>query len=113
MNHNEQQSVLPVNLDKNERLISLAAGLFMVIYGLVRLPLTAVMALIGGGYFLYRAIRGHCYIYAHLGLDQIKQPPEPRLRKVADQQQPNPVDDVLNQTFPTSDAPSWTMGRGQ
>ncbi len=112
MNYSKnQQSVLPINLDKNERLISLAAGLFMVIYGLVRLPLTAVMALIGGSYFIYRAIKGHCHIYAQLGLDKVTEAPSPSIRRTAERQQADVVDAALNQTFPTSDAPAWTMGR--
>jgi uncharacterized membrane protein len=111
--NNKQQSVLPINLDKNERLISLAAGLLMMVYGLVRLPLTAVMALIGGSYLLYRAIKGHCYIYAQLGLDKVKEAPVPHLHRRAERQHVDAVDTTLNQSFPTSDPPAWTMGRDQ
>jgi uncharacterized membrane protein len=108
-----KSTVLPINLDKNERVISLLAGLVMIVYGLVRLPLTAVMALIGGSYFLYRAIKGHCYIYAQLGLDKIKESPTPYLTRTAERQHVNAVDATLNQTFPTSDPPAWMMGRDQ
>jgi uncharacterized membrane protein len=119
-NNDNQQPVLPINLDKNERLISLGVGGLMVAYGLVRLPLTAVMALIAGSYFLYRAIKGYCPIYAQLGLDKIKPAAAPRMFRTAQRQlhdahdaHYDAVDAALNQTFPTSDPPAWTMGRGE
>jgi uncharacterized membrane protein len=112
-NNNKSQSVVPVNLDKNERLVSLVAGVILVVYGFIRLPLTAVAALIGGTYFLYRAIKGYCPIYAQLGLDQINKPTIPRTVHTAERHHPDPIDTTLNQTFPTSDPPAWTMGPGQ
>lgn len=110
---NHSQSILSINLDKNERLISLAAGALMVVYGVIRLPITAVMALIGGAYLLYRAIKGYCPIYAQLGLDQRHKPTPTRMVKTADRHYDDPVDTALHQTFPTSDPPAWTMGRDQ
>jgi len=103
--------VLPVNLDKDERMISLAAGLFMVVYGLVRLPLSAVMALMAGAYFIYRAVKGYCYIYDQLGIGRLTETAVPHQRQTANRQYTDEVDTALNQTFPTSDPPSWMMGR--
>lgn len=111
MANNNYNPVLPVNLDKNERMISLAAGLFMVVYGLVRLPLSAVMALIAGAYFIYRAVKGYCYIYDQLGIDRLTETAVPHRRQTANRQYVDEVDTALNQTFPTSDPPSWMMGR--
>jgi hypothetical protein len=82
-------------------------------YGLVRLPVTAVMALIGGAYLFYRAIKGHCFIYAQLGLNQMNKPTPTRLIKTADRHHTDSVDATLDDSFPTSDPPAWTMGRDQ
>lgn len=110
-NNAKSQSLVTVNLDKNERLVSLVAGVVLVVYGFIRLPLTAVAALIGGTYCLYRAIKGYCPISAQLGLDQLKKPMIPRAAPMAERHRPNPIDTALNETFPTSDPPAWTMGR--
>jgi hypothetical protein len=59
-----------VNVDKNERLLSLVGGGILALYGVARLPLSAVAVVLGGGYLLYRGITGHCYIYRVLDINK-------------------------------------------
>jgi len=62
-----------VNVNKNERLYSLIAGGFLLLYALIRIPFTAVLALGAALYLFFRSIRGFCYIYDQLGLDTATQ----------------------------------------
>lgn len=112
--------ITTINLDKNERLVSFGAGLLMFVYGLVRLPATAVLMLIGGAYLLFRSVKGYCLIYEALGIDrpwtkenlmQVVEPPVLGDAPPAPVDKPDPVTQASWESFPTSDPPSWTMGR--
>lgn len=62
--HHEQ-----INVGESERLVSLAAGSGLALYGLTRGTLGGLgLALIGGG-LLYRGTTGHCACYELLGVD--------------------------------------------
>lgn len=59
-----------VNVGQNERLISTAAGAFLLSAGLSNLfksPLSALVKTALGGYLLYRGTSGHCPVYASMG----------------------------------------------
>lgn len=68
-------SVNRVNLNKNERLISLIGGMLLLLYAAVRVPLTAVLALCAAAYLIFRGLRGFCYFYDQLGLNTAVQEP--------------------------------------
>ena len=59
-----------VNVGQNERLVSTAAGAFLLSSGLSNLfksPLSALVKTALGGYLLYRGASGHCPVYASMG----------------------------------------------
>ncbi|MDT8305187.1 MAG: DUF2892 domain-containing protein [Anaerolineae bacterium] len=102
-----------VNVREGERWLSLIAGAVLTIAGIAQKSLGGSLLALAGGYLLYRGARGHCYIYDLLGIDQ-----EPYATMLPADTPPPPSvdqgDEVLEsswESFPTSDAPSWTMGR--
>jgi uncharacterized membrane protein len=59
-----------VNIGQNERLISTAAGAFLLSSGLGNLfknPISALVKTALGGYLLYRGASGHCMLYSSMG----------------------------------------------
>ncbi len=59
-----------VNVGQNERLVSTAAGAFLLSSGLSNLfkhPLSALVKTALGGYLLYRGASGHCALYESMG----------------------------------------------
>ncbi len=69
--------VKEVNVDQQERTISVVAGLVMVLYAVIRIPFTALIALAGGAYLLFRGIRGYCYLYANMDRNTAVEKPTP------------------------------------
>lgn len=61
--------VKDVNINLNQRLISLAAGAALLVYAVVRIPFTAVLTFFAAIYLIFRGVRGFCYLYDRLGLN--------------------------------------------
>lgn len=67
-----------VNVSLNERTISTAAGVAMVLAGLTRPTTTRGLVLsVLGGMAVYRGISGHCSLYSALGISTAKPSHEP------------------------------------
>ncbi len=60
-------AVKDVNINLNQRLISLAAGAALLVYAVLRIPFTAVLAFFAAIYLIFRGVRGFCYLYDQLG----------------------------------------------
>ncbi len=59
-----------VNLNKEERMVSLVGGGILLLYALIRIPLTAVLAALAASYLFFRGMRGFCYLNDRLGLNK-------------------------------------------
>ncbi len=55
-----------VNTNRDERFVSLISGGLLLLYALIRIPITAVFALLAALYLFFRGMRGFCYIYDQL-----------------------------------------------
>ena len=101
------------NVGKPERWLSGAVGASMTLAGLSRKSLGGILAALSGAYLLYRGIKGHCFLYDLLGMStsetgtlrSAKEPPPPSVQ-LGDE-----VTESSWESFPTSDPPSWTMGK--
>lgn len=60
-----------VNVGRNERWLSLAAGGALAAYGLKRRDVPGGAAAIAGAVFLYRGATGHCDVYQALGVNHV------------------------------------------
>lgn len=70
--------VSDVNINKNERWASLAGGAILLLYAMIRIPLSAVLAAVAAAYLIFRGIRGFCYFYDQLGMNRaVALPPTP------------------------------------
>ena len=63
-----------VNLGDTERVVSTVVGAAAVLYGLSRLSLSSIVALVAGGALLYRGMTGHCSLYEALDVSTVDEP---------------------------------------
>lgn len=61
--------VSDVNVNKDERWISMIAGAVLLLYAMIRIPLSAVIAALAAAYLFFRGMRGFCYFYDRLGMN--------------------------------------------
>lgn len=59
-----------VNVGEGERLASVVAGAGMLLAAALRPSRTSVLALLGGGYLVYRGLTGHCIVYEMMDIDR-------------------------------------------
>lgn len=98
-----------------ERWLSAVMGTLGAIAGLKQRDATSLVLLAASGYLLYRSVTGRCPIYEFLGvhgrsdddLTPVEETPPSSVKKG------DKVTESSWESFPTSDPPSWTLGRDQ
>jgi uncharacterized membrane protein len=63
-------NVNEVNVSKDERWVSLIGGAVLLLYAMIRIPLSAVLAVVAACYLFFRGIQGFCYFYDRLGMNK-------------------------------------------
>ena len=64
-----------VNVNDTERLISIAAGIPVTIFGLTRGILNGLVPTLFGGLLIYRGVTGHSFLYQALGVSTVERNP--------------------------------------
>lgn len=97
-----------------ERWLSAVMGALATLYGLRQKGTLGFGMLAAGGYLLYRGVTGRCHVYEMLGVtgraDDDLAPVE---KKPPSVRKGDEVTESSWESFPTSDPPSWTLGREQ
>ncbi len=96
-----------VNITEGERVVSAVAGGILAWAGLRKKSSAGTALALAGGELLRRGITGHCYAFELLGVRTV---PEPRIRDArrAAARADWEVDNASEESFPASDAPSFT-----
>lgn len=111
MKSSSYPSIIEANVGTEERWASLGSGILMMLAALWRKSLTSILLLPAGLYMIYRSISGHCYVYQYLGITTLRPMPDDGSMPPVGVDADDEVSESSWESFPTSDAPSWTMGR--
>jgi uncharacterized membrane protein len=90
-----------MNVGQAERWASGVVGGALALRALGGFSPVRLLQLAAGVGLLYRGVTGHCPVYEQLGVDTAH-------RGRSDATPDRLVDETLEDTFPASDAPSWT-----
>lgn len=100
------------NLPIAERWLSVGMGILTALYGLRQKDASGLGLLVAGGYFLYRGVTGRCRVYSILGIgDRADSDVAPVEGMPPSVKKGDEVTESSWESFPSSDPPSWTMGR--
>jgi hypothetical protein len=96
-----------VNITEGERVVSAVAGGILAWAGLRKKSSAGTVLALAGGELLRRGITGHCYAFELLGVSTV---PELGIRGARrdDAHSDWEVDNASQESFPASDAPSFT-----
>ncbi|HEX8334060.1 MAG TPA: SRPBCC family protein [Segetibacter sp.] len=72
--HPQGDNFIAVNVGNKERILSAAAGGFLLFNALVKRNKSSAPKAIAGGYLLFRSISGHCVLYSKAGKSRLPNP---------------------------------------